>query len=116
MDIIIKETGETQTLSLTDASSGTDYIQDFVGNLCLRQETIFGKEDTLILPQKKFDWLSELVEEQQALNNRAFELVQKHGLEVVNKAIHPVVGSDIKDLIRDVNDALDEAFGCLRHD
>jgi hypothetical protein len=113
MNIIIKETAATETLSIIDPKTGVDYIIDFIGNTgALRNEFDRDEErDVFICDQETFNWWYTVVTEHQALENRIHELINEHGSEAVYDVVHAAGSVDLEDHTGNVNQALDEAFG-----
>ena len=114
MNIIIKETAAVETLSILAPDSGTDYIADFVGNAGGFVDGQFEwdeERDAYVCDRETFAWWADVVEANQALEDRIHALVQEYGAEKVYEAIHDAGSVDLEDNAANVNQALDEAFG-----
>lgn len=114
MNIIIKETAAVETLSIIAPDSGTDYIADFVGNAggFVDGQFVWDEErDAYVCDKHTFDWWADVVEANQALDDRIHDLVQEYGAEKVYEVVHAAGSVDLEDHAGNVNQALDEAFG-----
>lgn len=114
MNIVIKETNARESLEIIDPRTGVNWIQDFIGNAGALSDGQFEWDDELdayVCDQETFDWWQKVVEENQELENRIFELEDKHGREAVYAVITDAGSNDLEDHARYVNQALDEAFG-----
>ena len=114
MNIIIEKTCENKTLSIIDPDSGVDYISDFIGNhgaLADGQFTWDDERDAYVCDRETFAWWADVVEANQALEDRIHGLVQEYGAEKVYEVVHAAGSVDLEDHAGNVNQALDEAFG-----
>lgn len=114
MDIIIKETGKIETLSIIDSKTGVDYIADFIGNtgaLTDGQFVLDEDSNAYICDQATFDWWLDVVTNNQAINERINTLSKEHGVEVVLDAVSEAGGVDLENYAGCAEHALDEAFG-----
>ena len=104
MEVIIKETGAREKLSLIDPKTGTDWASDFVGNAgglgCTGDGTY-----TLFVPDGNgayitdagnFSWWEATVGEMQKFENKKFCLEQKYGSDAVWAAIGDSMSCDIE--------------------
>lgn len=107
MTIKITETGCTETLSLIDPATGLDYIVDFVdGALDWDADA-----ETYVCDQETYDWWSEVVADNQALNERIYQLVAEIGRDAVDAAIRSVGAVELADFAYLANCALDDISG-----
>ena len=113
MKIIIKETSEIRDLSIIDPKTGCDFIADFIGNMGAFTDGQFDYDDNFdvyICDKDTFDWWDTVVTENQNLEDRIYELSQKHGLDSVYKVVNEARTVDLENHAASVNQALDEAF------
>lgn len=114
MKIIIKETNATETLSIIDSRTSTDYTVDFIGNngalsdnqFKLDEETGFYHCD-----QDTFDWWEKVLADHQEVDDRIKSLSDQFGSDKVQNIISKAnVFADLEDQPAFINNALDEAF------
>jgi len=117
MKIKILETGKIEELSITDASNGQDYIQDFIGNTGALSDGQFELQDEgdLYLCSKDcFKWWEDVVSQNQKLNFRIFELGKTHGYQKVEGVmLDAMIAEDMEYYAAAANDALDRVFGVI---
>ena len=114
MNIIIKETGASEVLSIIAPDSGVDYVLDFLGNHGALADGQFAwddERDAYACDKETFEWWEAVVAANQALDDRIHDLVQEYGLEKVSEVVEGAGGGDLEDHAANVNQALDEAFG-----
>lgn len=114
MNIFIKETSQTETLSIVCPKSGVDYTADFIGNgggFLDGQLAWDDERSACVCDQETFDWWDKVVSDNQELENRIFDLVQKHGFDAVYAVVNESSSVDLEDLAKAVNNGLDEIFG-----
>jgi hypothetical protein len=114
MKILIKDTNKIESLEIIDPRTGINWIEDFVGNTGALTDGQFEYEDetgSYLCEQSTFDWWSKVVSDNEALENRIYDLVQEHGSDAVYSVVNDAGGSDLEDHAANVNQALDEAFG-----
>lgn len=116
MQIFIKDSGKEETLALYDTKTGIDYINDFIGNEGALRDGQFVYDDdrnTYVCNQDTFDWWEKVVDDNQDLNDRIFDLVQKHGYEKVFDAHDNALNVCLENYAASANACLDEAFGSV---
>lgn len=114
MDIIIRESQKTEELSIIDPRTGVNYISDFVGNTGAHTDGQFEwdeDKDAYICDQDTFDWWSKVVDDNQKLEDRIYQLREEHGHDAVEQAIGDAFDCDLEDHARAVNQVLDDVFG-----
>jgi hypothetical protein len=114
MDIIIKETGDRDELSIISASNGIDYTEDFIGGPGALSDGQFTYDEDLdgyVCTQATFDWWKALIDDHQALEDRLDALREEHGSDTVDAVIRLHDYADLEDFARVMNDGLNEAFG-----
>lgn len=114
MNIIIKETGKEKSLSIIDPRTGVDFIQDFIGNhgALIDGQFVFDEDrDAWVCDQETYDWWVKVVNDNQALNDRIYELENELGSETVQNVVQGSDATDLEDHAAAVNQSLDEAFG-----
>jgi len=119
MNIIIKETGKVETLSIIDPKTGVNYISDFIGNqgaLSDGQFTFDENKDGWVADQATFDWWDKVVDDNQKLVDRVSLLSAEHGAESVYAAITEAGNVDLEDHAANINQALDDAFSTEKED
>jgi len=114
MNIIIKETGEKETLALI--MNGVDCSKDVIGN-----HDGFGSDDhqfeydadidAYVATQDTFDWWNKVIADQQGLEDRIADLKAEHGSDAVYSAIGNAGDCDLEYHASAINAALDEVFG-----
>lgn len=111
MKIVIRETGEQQTLEMIAPDTGIDYVQDFIGNtgaLANGQFVYDYDQDAYVCDNVTFEWWNKVCADNEALEERIYRLRKEHGDNVYDViATH----CDLEDHAASVNAALDEAFG-----
>jgi hypothetical protein len=114
MKIIIRETNHHETLSISDPRTGIDYTSDFIGNAGALIDGQFEYDDdqgAYVCDQGTYDWWQKVLADNQALEDRIYELVHEHGSDAVYAVVNDAGSTDIEDHAANVNQALDEAFG-----
>lgn len=114
MDIIIRETGQRESLAIIDPKTGVNYIGDFAGNTGALNNGQFEwceEAGAYYCDQATYDWWDRVVRDNEALDYRIHALAAEHGSEAVEAAIEAALGRDLEDHAAAVNGALDEAFG-----
>lgn len=112
MRVQIKETNEIKELSITGIN-GVNYVRDFIGNYgAFADQFLLNEENgTFIATQEDYDWWVKVLADQQALSERIADLKEVHGADAVDEIVNEASGGDLEDEARNVNYALDEAFG-----
>jgi len=114
MKIRIVEKSASETLSIIDPRSGCDYITDFIGNtgaLADGQFTYDEDQDAYICDQDTFDWWERVVNDNQELEDRIYDLVNEYGSEALYGVINDAGNFELEDHAASINQALDDAFG-----
>lgn len=114
MQIIINETGATETLTMINPDSGVDCVVDFIGNTgALANGEIVWDDDhgTYRCDQNTYDWWERVIAAHEAMEQRIDELEIEHGKDTVQKAIGNSAECDLEDVPTYVNRALNDAFG-----
>lgn len=111
MEIIIKETGVTETLEIIDPTTGVNYIADFIGNTGALIDDQFeynDETDEWSCDQDTFDWWNRVIDENQKLNYRMQDLISEYGQDAIYDAIAGAGDVDLEDYAGSINQALDE--------
>lgn len=114
MNVIIRETNERHTLSIIAPDSGIDYVQDFIGNTgaLIDGQFVYDEDvEAYTCDPDTYEWWSKVCADNEALEERIYQLKQEHGSDAVDSAIGNSALCDLEDLAASVNTALDEAFG-----
>ena len=113
MNIIIKETGAHENLSIIDLDNGVDWINDLVGNTGAFDREFSERNDDgeHIVAQEDYDWWREVVDGLQAAHDRIHELKIEHGSDAVYAALESCGDMDLEQQAGEIMNALDEAFG-----
>lgn len=118
MNIIIKETGEMEELSIIDPSSGVDtvaeYIAGFVGKTGVLESDKFSydkERDAYVCSQETFVWIKEIVQDGQKLKDLVHNLKGKHGHEAVETVLQEVSHLDFGSMARAALGKLSDVFG-----
>lgn len=118
MEIKIKETGELVSLTLMYPGTQVDYIGDFIGN----EDGLGNKDyqikydrcnDTHSANQDTVDWWINVIQDQNKLNDRIFELEELHGYEEVRKVREDgdCIGTELDSYAARNNQVLDDHYG-----
>lgn len=114
MNIIIKETNATETLSIIDSRTNVNYVSDFIGNtgdLDNGQFVYDEDQDAYICDQDTFDWWEKVLADHQEVDDRIKSLSDQFGVDEINHIISKAnVFADLEDQPAFINNALDEAF------
>lgn len=113
MDITIKETGESKTLSIIDPRTGVNWVQDFIGNTGALNDGQFRYDDetgSYECTQETYDWWVKVADEHETLSSRIEELAADYGREAVETVVLSVNANDLETEPAMINQALDEAF------
>ena len=113
MKIVIKETGKEEILKLIDRNSGVNYANDFVAPAGRfdQVEFVWDRDSaTYINDSSTFEWWSDVICDNQALDDRIHKLVDTHGWDAVMEIVSSVDKTDIDFHASAVNAALDEVF------
>lgn len=111
MKVIIKETHETNELSIIDPKTGLNWAKDFIGNAGAIVDGYFVWDDeacAYLCSKSDYEGWSTTLADHESLDNRIYALKQKHGSEIVDRALLNM-GMDHEP--SKVNRALDDAFG-----
>jgi hypothetical protein len=114
MRILIKETMAIEELKLISPDNGINYISDFIGNAggFLNQDFSYHHElDVHICSQENFDWWKKVIEDNQILEDRIFDLKLEHGSQKVMDVLVNVEADDLESSCAIINEALDLVFG-----
>lgn len=114
MEIIIRETGKCETLSIIDNKTGVDYINDFVGNHGALDDGQFdfdADRGVYVCNQETFEWWDAVAADHQKLECRINALINEHGSEAVREVIEAAGSFELEDYAANINNALDDAFG-----
>lgn len=113
MEVLIKETGKREELSMRNPETGIDCSADFIGNTGVFYTSEFPfdeEEDIFVVTQETFDWWKNIIEQYQEMEDRIEDLVKEHGAEKVYNVINNV-HSEFEDAAKDIIGELDEHFG-----
>lgn len=113
MDIKIRQTGLNETLSIIDPRTGMDYISDFVGNTGAFNDGQFeydAEQSSYLCDQYTFDWWHKVVNDNQELDERIYNLSKTYGSDEVYQVVNSAGSCDIEDHAANVNQFLDDAF------
>ena len=113
MKIVIKETGKEEILKLIDRNTGVNYANDFVASAGRfdQVEFVWDRDSaTYINDSSTFEWWSDVICDNQALDDRIHKLVDTHGWDAVMEIVSSVDKTDIDFHASAVNAALDEVF------
>lgn len=113
MQVVIKNTGVKQTLSIVDRETNVNYVRDFIGNyggLTDGQFTYDESIDAYVCDQDTFDWWDKVISDNQQLEDRLSDLRKQHGSERVHNVIMQAGDHDLEDHAAAVNRELDETF------
>lgn len=107
----VKVAGEdgVRELSLIDPDSGVDFVQDFIGNNG-GLDYFHYNGDEHECSKDTFDWWKKVIDDQQKLVDRIFDLKEEIGSVFVNDAFESIPDCDLEDHAAVVNAALDEAL------
>lgn len=105
----VKVAGEMRELSLIDPDSGVDFVVDFIGNNGGLDSFVYNG-DEYECTRDTFDWWKKVIDDQQRLIDRIFDLKEEIGSVFVNDALESIPDCDLEDHAAVVNDALDEAL------
>lgn len=112
MDIIIKETGASETLEIVDYRTKVNYVKDFIGNSGDLNNGIFvydEEQDAYICEQDTFDWWEKVLYDHQEVDDRIKEMSDKYGDPTIQNVINKAnVFADLEDQPDFINKALDE--------
>ena len=94
LNVKIKETGDTETLSLIDPKTGCNYIADFIGNTGAFYREFERIEDEngtyYLITQDDYDWWSNVIAMQEKSDVLQVEFLENHSyddlLELLSKA------------------------------
>ena len=124
MEIVIKETGEVETLSLIDSSTGCDWFNDLVGNhdgFNDNPEYGFAKEfdedgystGRFVTSQENFYWWADIVCQIDNVDNRIDNLKDEFGVERVDEVVYQCNrgNTDLEYYAVELNRWLDDEFG-----
>lgn len=109
MKIRIIETGKTEELSIIDPKSGTNWINDLMGNHGALPE-YDDEDDCYLMQQESFEWWDKLVDDYQAADNRRHNLLQRLDEEKRDKFVAEITDTDVdlEDLPTIINNICDE--------
>ena len=105
----VRVNGEMRELSLIDPDSGVDFVVDFIGNNGGLDSFVYNG-DEYECAQDTFDWWKKVIDDQQRLIDRIFDLKEEIGSVFVNDALESIPDCDLEDHAAVVNAALDEAL------
>jgi hypothetical protein len=111
--ITILVDGVEKTLSYPHEETGTDMIEDFLGNnhaFCAGNIEV-DSEGGFKTTQENFDWWQSVIEKNIACAKRIAELKEERSSDEVESVVHSVGSLDLEDHADAVFAALDEAFG-----
>lgn len=112
MDVLIRETGVLENLTLLDANTGLDYLDDLVVD---DPNMIRDFEAGIYLcDQETYNWWANVVDQHQTLNCRIKALVEEHGSERVYNSLYEVTytyGADLELYPIYASRELDAEFG-----
>ena len=113
MQVIIKETGNRETLTLIDHKSGCDWVQDLIGDHdALGRQFVFNAEqDAWEVSQADYDWWARVIFRMQKLDDRIERISQMDTDKNVYDVILFAGDPDLEYHAASVNAELDDAFG-----
>ena len=109
MKVIVNS--KVETLELIDRN-GINWAQDLIGNYGGFTDGQFTQNDDgdYMCDQDTYDWWSRVLADQQALQDRIYDLSEEYGADVVQNAIGNAGDCDLEDQAAAINAALDEEF------
>lgn len=113
MKIVIKETGKEEVLELIDRDSGVNYVTDFIAAAggFNQVEFVWDRDSaTGVCDADTFEWWSDVICDNQSLDDRIHNLVDTHGWEAVMEIVSSVEKTHIDSHASAVNAKLDEVF------
>lgn len=105
----VRVNGEMRELSLIDPDSGVDCVVDFIGNNGGLDSFVYNGDEHEC-SKDTFDWWKKVIDDQQKLVDRIFDLKEEIGSVFVNDALESIPDCDLEDHAAVVNAALDEAL------
>lgn len=111
MKCIIRESNARRELLITDPQTGIDYTEDFIGNAGDLDNFVWDYDlDAYMVSAEVYSWWARVLEDQQALEDRLYELRQKHGSDAVEAVIGDMPYVDLEDHAAVLHRMLDDAF------
>lgn len=113
MQVIIKETGIRENLTLIDHKTGMDWVKDLIGNHdALGSQFIKNEEqDAWEVSQEDYDWWESVIANMQKLDNRIERISKMDTEENVYEVVAFAGASDLEYHVALVNQELDNVFG-----
>lgn len=113
MEIIIKETGARETLSIIDHKTGCCWVKDLIGNHdALGSQFVYDEEQgAYIADQETFYWWESVIANMQELDNRIARIATENHEKNVYEVMTTVNEFDLEWYASVANQTLDEEFG-----
>lgn len=117
MNCKIIQTGSIHTLHFVNPSTGVDDPEGLIGNYGKLDDEPdrggFYWDDDLcvyLVSLDTYNWWSRVLQEQQSLNDRIYDLIQEHDSDAVYAVIEDMPSVDLEDHATVLHRMLDEAF------